>query len=339
MTTPTATVAGAELDAYWTAVAAGDERAACAAAAASRDRGVPLPEVLADLVVAAQRRVGDLWAANEWTVAREHAATAVGLAVVRRLGADVPTPVSGPVLTVACVEREWHALPAMVVALMLRARGCRVTQLGASTSRDHLVSAILDTGPRAVLLSASLTSSLPRVRRQVEAVRGTGTPVVLGGRAFGNDGRRAQRLGATAYAGSPEVVLEVVTALPLHVPSAGPLRHPGAFEARSIEAESDTISRDVLLATDAALGLGHADRDLATDDWRVVLATFVPHVIDCVAGALLTEDPTVYAETRGWLGGVLAVRGAAPQAVSVVEQALAQRLHDHPEAVRLIAGA
>ena len=71
----------------------------------------------------------------------------------------------------------------------------------------------------------------------------------------------------------------------------------------------------------------------------MVLATFVPHVIDCVAGALLTEDPTVYAETRAWLGGVLAGRGAAPQVLAVVEEALAQRLHDHPEAVRLIGGA
>ena len=339
MTVSTATVAGAELDAYWTAVAAGNTRAAYAVAAATHDRGVPLPEVLAGLVIAAQRRVGELWAANDWTVAREHAATAVGEAVVRRLGAAVPTPTTGPLLTVACVEREWHALPAMVVALTLRARGCQVTYLGASTSRDHLVSAILDIGPRAVLLSASLTSSLPRVRRQVEAVRGTGTPVVLGGRALDPDGRRAQRLGATAYARSPEVVLDVLAALPVHVPPAGPLRHPGAFEARSIEAESDTISRDVMLATGAALGLEHADGDHTSDDWRVVLATFVPHVIDCVAGALLTEDPTVYAETRAWLGGVLAGRGATPQALAVVEEALAQRLHDHPEAVRLIAGA
>ncbi|WP_219635305.1 cobalamin B12-binding domain-containing protein [Nocardioides ungokensis] len=33
------------------------------------------------------------------------------------------------------------------MALTLRAHGCRVTYLGASASRDHLVSAILDTGP------------------------------------------------------------------------------------------------------------------------------------------------------------------------------------------------
>ncbi len=339
MTASTATVAGADLDAYWTAVAAADERGAYAVAASTRDRGVPLSEVLNGLVLAAQRRVGDLWARNEWTVAREHAATAASESVVRRLATDVPPSTTGPLLTVACVEREWHALPALVVALSLRARGCQVTYLGASTSRDHLVSAILDIGPRAVLLSASLTSSLPRVRRQVEAVRGTGTPVVVGGRAFDTLGRRAQRLGATAYAPSPELAMELVGGLPMHVAPAAALRHAGAFEARSIEAESDTISRDVVLAAGAVLGPAHPGDHVPAGDWRAVLATFVPHLVDCVAGALLTEDPTAFAETRAWLGEVLAHRGADPDALAVVEDALVQRLHDHPEAVRLIAGA
>jgi MerR family transcriptional regulator, light-induced transcriptional regulator len=339
VTASPATVDGADLDAYWSAVTDADEHAAYAAAVAARDRGVPLDQVLAGLVIAAQRRVGELWAGNEWTVAREHAATAVSEEVVRRLGEAVPMPATGPVLSVACVEREWHALPAMVVALTLRARGCRVGYLGASASRDHLVGTILDTGPRAVLLSASLTSSLSRVRRQVEAVRGTGTPVVVGGRAFDAQGLRAQRLGATAYAPSPEVALELLATLPVHVVPPGPLRHPGAVEARSIEAEADTLSRDVVRAATAALGVEAGDETTPTEDWRVVLATFVPHVVDCVAGALLTEDPTVYGETRRWLGEVLAARGAVPEALGAVEEALAQRLHDHPEAVRLLAGS
>lgn len=337
MTASSATVDGVDLDAYWTAVVDADERAAHAAAAAVLDRGVPLDEVLRGLVIASQRRVGELWASNGWTVAREHAATAISESVVRRLGATVPMPTEGPLLTVGCVEREWHALPALVVALTLKARGCRVTYLGASTSRDHLVSAILDTGPHAVLLSASLASALPRVRRQVEAVRGTGTPVVLGGRALDSRGVRAQRLGATAYAPTPEDALALLPSLPVHVPPAGPLRHAGAVEARSIEAESDSISRDVVLATAARLGGEPEDTTTSSEDWRLVLSAFAPHLVDCVAGALLTEDSTVYSETRAWLNQVLTGRGAAPEAVTVLEAALAQRLHDHPEAVRLLA--
>ncbi|MFC4786848.1 cobalamin B12-binding domain-containing protein [Nocardioides sp. MAHUQ-72] len=338
MTGATAAVEGADLDAYWSAVASGDERTAHATAAAVRERGVPLDVLLDGLVIATQRRVGALWAAGEWTVAREHAATAVNEAVVRRLG-DTLAPVdTGPLLAVACVEREWHSLPALVVAVGLQAHGCRVAYLGPSASRDHLVSAILDTGPRAVLLSASLTSSLPRVRRAIEAVRGTGTPVVVGGRAFDDDGVRAQRLGATGFAPRPEDAVRLVASLPVHAAPVPALRHPGALEARSIEAEVDTISRDVIAAIGATLGLDTGTGATSVDDWRVVLATFVPHLVDCLAGALLTEDPRVVAENRGWLEGVLAGRGAPPGAVRVTEEALRQRLHDHPEAVRLLDG-
>jgi hypothetical protein len=73
-------------------------------------------------VVAAQLRVGELGAGHQWTVAREHAATAVAETVVRRLADDLPEPADGPSYVVACVEREWHALPALVVSTILRRR-------------------------------------------------------------------------------------------------------------------------------------------------------------------------------------------------------------------------
>lgn len=324
-----------ERSAYWAAVESADERAALALAASVRDRGVPLEEVLQQLVVAAQLRVGELWADNTWSVAREHAATAVGEAVVRGLAADLPDADTGPMLLVACVEREWHALPALVVATTLRARGRRVEYLGASASRDQLIGRILDTGPRAVLLSASLTSSLPRVRRQIEAVRGTGTPVVVGGRAFDPAGLRAQRLGATAYAATPQAALDLN--LPAHVPSAPGLRHLGAAEARAILSECDTVARDVIASTGLALGLD--DLVASPDDWRAVLAGFVPHLVDSLAGSLLTEDPLVLSETRTWLGDVLARRHADPAALPALDEALALRLRDYPETIRMLGAA
>jgi methanogenic corrinoid protein MtbC1 len=326
-----------DLARYWAAVSAADEEAALAGALAARDRGVPLEEVLTGLVVASQLRVGELWADNAWSVAREHAATAVSEAVVRRLGEDLPEPTEGPLHLVACVEREWHALPALVVATSLRAEGYRVRYLGASASRDELVGTILDTGPRLVLLSASLTSSLPRVRRHVEAVRGTGTPVLVGGRAFDRAGVRARHLGATAYAADVAEATRLFDTLPRHVGEAPPLRHRGAVEAREISARVDEIARDVMAVTDHALGLsGGGEEAVSPDDWRVVLATFVPHVIDSLVGALLTEDPEVMAETRGWLGDVLTRRGADASALQALDGALSRRLRDYPEALRLL---
>jgi methanogenic corrinoid protein MtbC1 len=333
----TARVRESDLADYWAAVAASDDLTALAGALAARDRGVPLEAVLTGLVVATQVRVGELWAGNEWSVAREHAATAVSESVVRRLADDLPDPTDGPLLLVACVEREWHSLPALVVATSLKASGHRVLYLGASASRDELLGRILDTGPRLVLLSASLTSSLPRVRRHLEAVRGTGTPALVGGRAFDAAGVRAHRLGATAYAGSAAEAIALLDTVPRHVPPARPLRHRGAIEAGEIQAQIDDICRDVLTATDHELGLsGGGEGAHRPDDWQVVLATSVPHVVDSLVGALLTDDPTVLAEARTWLSDVLRRRGGDPDSWDALDHALRRRLREYPEALRML---
>lgn len=321
-------------DAYWAAVLDGDEQAAYAVATDCLARGVPLPTVLDGLVAGSQARVGDLWEANGFTVAQEHAATAVSEAVVARLAPLAAEP-GGPRVLVACAEREWHALPALVVTHTLRAAGLRAEFVGASASRDQVVARILDTGPRLVLLSASVASSLPRVRRQVEAVRGTGTPVVVGGRAFGGDPVRAQRLGATAYAATPADVLRMIGTLPHHVPAAAPLRGAAAQEARSISAIADEVVRDVLAAPTVTAALGNHDG--SPDDWTTVLSTFVPHVVDCVVGALLVEDPGVVSGERAWLEEVVAHRHGDPRAVDAVWVALAARLREYPGAARVLS--
>lgn len=321
---------------YWEAVAGGDGDSAEAVAVSALEAGVPVSQVLEELVVAVQMEVGRLWATNEWSVAREHAATAVGERVVGRIAAELPKP-SGRVVLVACVEREWHALPALVVATSLLACGVNTTYLGASTTRGRLAERILVDDPSAVLLSASLTSSLPRVRRHIEVVREARTPVVVGGLAFRDAEARAERLGATAYAASPDSAARVIPTLPDAVEAAPPLTHRGAREAADILAEADDVCRDVLASTDRRLGLTGGGEDATSpDDWRVVLATFVPHVVDSLAGALLTQDPTVMWQTRTWLDDVITRRGGDPRAGEAVFAATADRLSGLPEARALL---
>ncbi|WP_121252064.1 cobalamin B12-binding domain-containing protein [Nocardioides ferulae] len=326
-----------DLESYWRAVTAADPDAAYAVARRLRTAGAPLDSVLSGLVVASQARVGGLWARNQWTVAHEHAATAVNEEVVRRLGADQPEPTDGPPLLVACVEREWHALPALVVTHTLRSWGMRATFLGVNSSRDQLVSRILDTGPRAVLLSASLASSLSRVRRQVEAIRGTGTPVVVGGAAFDAAGVRASALGATAYAAGPAEAAELLVTIPRHVSQAPPLRHAEADEARVLVASGEEIVRAAIAATTTALGRGDDPSPASPDTWWSVLTGFAPHVVDCVAGALLTGDPSVVDETRTWYAEVLAGRDADPRALPALWSAFAHEVRDIPRAAALLA--
>ncbi|MBD8868948.1 cobalamin B12-binding domain-containing protein [Nocardioides donggukensis] len=320
---------------YWEAVSAGDETAAQAAADAAVSDGLSLTDVLTDLVLAAQTRVGRCWASNEWTVAREHAATAVSEAVVLRLGARLGGATDDLPILVTCAEREWHALPALALTQALRSWGHDAEHLGANVSPELVVGRILDRGPRAVLVSASLSSSLMHVRRLVEAVRGTGTPVVVGGRAFDTGGIRARRLGATAYAADLTQARDVVATLPHHVAPAPPLRHPGAAEAQSLHAAAAEVTRSLLSGPGSGLDATAA----SPDDWRVVFATYVPHVVGCVVGGLLTEDASVLADARSWLTDVLVLRGGSADAVDTLWAGLADQLRDHPEALRLLAQA
>ena len=158
----------------------------------------------------------------------------------------------------------------------------------------------------------------------------------MSGNTFDMQHHRARQLGANGYAATVAAALDLVASQPRHVRPAPSLRHPGAIEAWSILAEATPLHRLMLTNVDDSLGV-KLDHCGAPDDWRVLLATSLPQVIESVAGALLTEDATVLAESREWLQRVMATRGAPDEATSAVWAALARQLRDHPEATRLLA--
>lgn len=268
-------------------------------------------------------------------MAQEHAATAVSEAVLAVLATETePDPGEGAPVVVSCVEQEWHALPALLVAGHLRAAGIPVSYLGANASADRLVHHVHDLGPRAMALSCSLSASLPRVRRQIEAVRATGTPVMVGGAAFDVTGRRARVLGTTAHAASGPLAVEALRGLPQAVPPAPPLDHPGADEAFSVHAERETVADSVR----AAVLAGHPVREPADGrtGWREALTDHLPHLVGSVAGALVTGDATVLEDAVTWLDHVMASRGAPAGLTGEVVGALGNELREHPAAGALL---
>ena len=119
------------------------------------------------LLAPAQLRVGELWVSDAWSVAQEHAATAISESVLTSLAVErerqARPAADAPTLIVSCVEQEWHALPALMVTEHLRAEGFGVSYLGANSSAQGLVRHVHELGPRAVLLSCSLSAFLPLV--------------------------------------------------------------------------------------------------------------------------------------------------------------------------------
>ncbi|MGB8944850.1 MAG: B12-binding domain-containing protein, partial [Streptomyces sp.] len=124
----------------WRDVRDGDEIGAIRTVRAAVEAGNAFESVLLDLIAPVQARVGVEWAANRIGVAQEHAATAINDRVIT-LTADVGVPDTAPDpaqrrrrITVACVDGEWHALPARLLAEVLRQRGWQVDFLGAHTT-------------------------------------------------------------------------------------------------------------------------------------------------------------------------------------------------------------
>ncbi|MGW4799288.1 cobalamin B12-binding domain-containing protein, partial [Nonomuraea sp. NPDC004297] len=188
----------------WTAAMAGDHRAAAGAATAALDDGLPVADLLLDVLAPVQRKVGDAWAADEVTVAQEHIVTGVG---ERVLAAAARHPAARRRHTgdrgraaVACVDGEWHAFPARLLAEVLRLDGWRVDYLGPSVPTPYLRIHAHEADTDVVLLSASLCTRLPAAREAIAACAETGRPVLAGGPAFGAAGRYARLLGAAGWA-------------------------------------------------------------------------------------------------------------------------------------------
>lgn len=204
----------------WEATLRCDERTACGALLKALDDGLDPERVLLDVIAPVQRRMGGEWVANRVSVAQEHATTAINERVVTAVAQHAASrvrPTLGRV-TVACMEGEWHAMPARLLAETLKLRGWRVDYLGAQLPTPHLIRYLHDTGPDAVALSASLATRLPVAHTAVAACHSIGVPVLVGGAAFGADGRYARATGADAWASDARDAARLLAGQPLPSP-------------------------------------------------------------------------------------------------------------------------
>ena len=230
---------------YEDAVDSGDTAAATAIVDEMLTAGAQPVTVLTDVIAAAQRAVGARWQRGEWTVAQEHAATAMAVDATKTVTKHVRrTPPTRGRIIVACAEREWHALPAMIIDCALRGHGWDTTLLGSSTSALRLNQYLHDLGPEAVAVSCSVLGALPTTRRFIEASTAAGVPIVVGGAAFGHDDQRARALGATAWARDAHGAVTAMYGLPAVVSPASPLPADSAGEQAALETRPPAVGRD-----------------------------------------------------------------------------------------------
>lgn len=293
--------------------------------------------VLTEVVAAAQREVGKRWQRGEWSVAQEHAATAMAVSATKVVEDHVQRyPISHGSVIVACAEREWHALPAMIIGCALRAAGWNTMLLGSSTNPLRLNQHLQDLGPDAIAVSCSVLGSLPTCRRFIEASTAAGVPIVVGGPAFGDDDLRARALGASAWARDAHDAITVMEGLPTVVEPAAPLPDTAVAEQAALAEDHRRLvatlrERWSLVAsvTTSEADTLHSVIDIADDALHQIL--------HAVSAALLTGDHRPIPQTAAWVADLIRSRKGDRLMLSELTGVLTAALREYPLASGLVA--
>lgn len=334
--------------ALWDATVGGDEYAAADAATAALDEGTDPETLLLDVIAPLQARVGREWAANRLTVVQEHTATAINERVIGTL-AHHPA-VRGAMerhratprgrVAVACIDGEWHALPARILAEVLRLRGWQVDYLGAQVPTPHLISHVHRTNPAVVALSSSIATRLPAAHAAITACQATGTPVMVGGAAYGPGGRYAALLGADAWAPDARAAADRLAEGPLPKPppvhqAVDDLPHLADQEYAHITRTAPGLVRHVLAGLESRFP-AMADY---TDRQRRHTAEDIAHIVDFLGAALYVDDPELFTGFAAWMAGILTARDVPAHSLLPALDLLAEQLADYPRATDLLSRA
>lgn len=343
MSTLDATDRGLVCDRLWGAVLDRDEYAAAATVFAALDAGMPPEDVLLDVIAPVQGKVGTEWAANRITVAQEHAATAINDRVIGALAhhpASRSETVAGRV-TVACVDGEWHALPARLLAEVLRLRGWEVDFLGAQVPTPHLIAHVHQNGSDAVALSCSIPTRLPTAHAAITACQAAGVAVLAGGAAFGPDGRYARLLGADAWAPDARAAARLLDA-------GVPQRRAGAAHQAIDDLPHLADQEYTMVSTSAPQLVSSTIREIEhrfpamreyTEAQRQHTAEDIAHIVDFLATALYTDDPDLFTGFMTWTADILTARHVPAASLDLALDALSAQLREFPRTQHLIRAA
>ncbi len=292
-------------------LSAPNRRAAAELCAAHIESGMPLRDLVDDVLAPAMSQVGCLWQAAVWSVVDEHIATGVAETALSAAAASTSRGPTGGDVVVACVEGDWHSLPARMLAEVLDGEGCSVRFLGASHPTSGLTDYVRLHRPDAVFLSCAVPMALPALLVAIDALHQLSTTVFVGGRALGATPRRAISLGADGWAPNATRAAKLLESKPLRLAPPTPAlarlseyrdlhQHLPAWVGRAM------IRLALLMPAVASF----------PTDVRERTELDLHHVLDTAAIATLLEDETIVVEQIHWLLAVLAARAVPAEALA-----------------------
>jgi methanogenic corrinoid protein MtbC1 len=318
-----------------------DETGASAFVLGLLDRGTPAEEVLLGLIAPSQATVGDRWARSEWSVAQEHAATHVSEQAVTAVSAwsAAHRPATGcrGTVVVACVDGEWHALPAKLFAEVIRLHGWNVRFLGASVPGPHLISYLHQHGPDVLAVSCSLPTRLTTAQRIIEAAQEAGVPVLAGGAGFGPEARWGRRLGADRVAADAAGAVAILDTWPGRAPvTLGDIAEKYLVDSYVVDDEHLLVAKrrtDLVVSAMEDLENEYPQVRSYTSYQYEATRTDLEYIVDFLAAALFVDDPLLFTTFVGWMRVVLSSRRVPMDTVAHVFATYRRELYDFPRAI------
>ncbi len=168
------------------------------------EAGLPPEQILNQGLIAAMAEVGRLFEAGEFFVPEMLVAARAmkgGLTLLRPALAAANVQAVGKIV-VGTVQGDLHDIGKNLVAIMMEGAGFEVVDLGVDIAPDKFVEAVKQHHPQFVGLSALLTTTMPKMKTTVEALRAAGVrdqvKVMIGGAPVTD--KYARDIGADIYA-------------------------------------------------------------------------------------------------------------------------------------------
>jgi methanogenic corrinoid protein MtbC1 len=306
------------VQAYLRDAVVGNRRAAVRLALDLLDQRVSREQIVVDLLAPAQYEVGQRWYCNELTPADEHLASGVTAAALDTLMGETIQSAYGSLTVVACAEGDFHSLAAQMFGELLREYGMGVSVLGASAPAEAVAEFLVRSGADSLAISCSVPIFFPGAVRLIDAAHRQGIPVIAGGPAFGHGPRRAERLGADAWALTAADATGILLGWRSEPPSVR--REPALVDpvALRLAAQADALGGAALdgLAARFPPTADYDERRMARTREDLVF------IVQFLAATLLAADPAIFADFLNWLRELLAQRGVPAQALIAGLEAL-----------------
>lgn len=151
--------------------------------------------VVLEVLVKGLSSIGDGWYRGEISVQQEHFASSLATRRLDALLAAAPKPTKKGTVLIACPPEDEHTFSGLVLSYLIRRRGRRALFLGANVPLNQFNSALIQTKPKLVIMTAQDLHTAAQLIPFAELLAEREIPFAFGGYVFNQRPNLQKRIG------------------------------------------------------------------------------------------------------------------------------------------------